>query len=27
MVKKVNGNIVSEDQEGTRDHLDGVPLF
>lgn len=27
MIMKVNGNIVSEDQAGTHDHLDGVPLF
>lgn len=27
MIKKVNGNIVSEGLEGTHDHLDGVPLF
>jgi hypothetical protein len=27
MVKKVNGYIVSEDQEGTHDNLGGVPLF
>lgn len=27
LVKKVNGNIVSEGQEGTRDSLGGVPLF
>lgn len=27
MVKKVNGKIVSENQDGTQDHLDGVPLF
>lgn len=26
-VNQVNGNIVCEDQENTRDHLGGVPLF